>query len=403
MRTRIGWIVLAVAFCLAPGSVRAQNGYYEVPPTLFTGPLSHPRYEDGGFFIAFDAVVWHLDRRIRDQVVAVRGFVDFDGSATDLVPPVFIGSGAEALNVNDLRGPGTWQPGFDFTVGWRFESGLSVYVSWIHLADARYAVSAGPIPPDFGGGSLLENTFLFSPVTNFSPLFAGPRDIPPSIPPDPVNDASPGALYGIWNGADNMSIELLQRFDMVTISGRVPIWQSEFGRAYGLIGPRVITMFERFKWRTVDLDEDGVGTSANNAVYFNTVSQRFYGAHLGCGQEWYLGTNPLGAFSISLDAEASLYGDWVKGRAKYQREDQVTSASRARNFFRAVPGLEAKVGLWWYPWEAVQIRMGYNVFALFNTMASERPIDFNMGIISPEYNQTHRLLHGFDVGIGFVF
>jgi len=402
MRTRFGWLMLAVALWLAPGSAMAQ--YYEVPPTQFTGPLSHPRYEDGGFFIAFDAVVWHLDRRIRNQTVATRGFVDVDGSVTHQPPPVFVGNFEEALNTEQLRGPGSWTPGFDFTVGWRFESGVVVTASWIHLSDTKTAVSAGPLPPNFNVGALLENSFLFSPVTNFSPYYAGPRDVPQSNPPDPVNDATATALYGVWNGADNMSIELLQRFDMVSITGRIPVWDSEYCRAYGLIGPRVITMYERFKWRTVDLDDQSIGTSANNARYTNIVSNRMYGAFVGCGQEWFLGEVPiLGGFSASLDAAGSLYGDWVKGRAKYAREDGATAASRARNFFQGVPGVEAKASLWWYPWEAVQVRMGYSFLALFNTMASERPIDFNMGVISPVYNQTNRVLHGFDIGVGFIF
>lgn len=399
MRTRIGWIIMAVALWLAPGAASAQ--YYEVPQTVPVGPLSHPRYEDGGFYVAFDAVVWHMDRRIQNQTVAQRGFIDMDGSATGLVPPVKVGNFAEALNTSQLRGPGSWTPGFDFNMGWRFESGVSLSISWVHLTDTRYAVSAGPIPPDFNVGALLENTFLFSPVTNFSPFYAGPRDIPDTVPA--TNTPTATALYGIWNGADNMSIELLQRFDMFSLTGRVPIWQTESMRAYGLIGPRIIVMYERFTWRTVDLDDKGIGTSSNNAVYNNIVSNRLYGGRVGCGHEWFLGENPLGGFSLSFDAEASLYGDWVKGRAKYRREDEATAASRARNFFQVAPGLEAKISLWWYPWEAVQVRMGYNVMALFNTLASERPIDFNMGAISPVYNQTNRVFHGFDIGVGFVF
>src|SRR5687767_3343487 len=279
MRTRLGWFILAVALWLAPASVHAQ--YYEVPPVQFTGPLSHPRYEDGGFFIAFDAVVWHLDRRIRDQVVARRGFVDLDGTATGLVPPAFVGNFQPALNTEQLRGPSSWTPGFDFSFGWRFESGVTLTASWIHLADTRYSVSAGPIPRDFNVGGLLENSFLFSPVTNFSPLYAGPRDLPESTPPDPLNDATDTALYGIWNGADNMSIELLQRFDMFTLTCRVPTWESEYCRTYGLIGPRIIVMYERFTWRTVDLDNLGNGTSGNNAKYTNIVSNRLYGVHIG--------------------------------------------------------------------------------------------------------------------------
>jgi hypothetical protein len=402
MRTRIGWIILAAGLWLAPGYARAQ--YQEVTPTLFTGFLSHPRYEEGGAFIAMEAVVWHMDRRIGSQPVAFRGFVDIDGSVTHLTPPVKVGSFAEALNTNQLNGPGTWTPGFDLSGGWRFESGIAVSASWVHLSDVRYNVSAGIIPPGFNVGALLENTFLFSPVTNFPAAYAGPRDIPTSTPASPATDPTATALYGIWNGAENMSIELLQRFDMVTITGRFPIWQSDDCRIYTLFGPRGITMYERFKWRTVDLDFAGNGTAVNNADYFNVVSQRLYGLHAGVGQEWYLGEVPhLGAVSWSLDAECSIYGDWIKGRVRYELEDHSTSASHARNFFHIAPGLEAKASLLWYPWEAIQVRVGYNIFALFNTLASERPIEFNMGTVNPAFDSVNRIFHGLDIGVAFIF
>jgi hypothetical protein len=399
MRTRIGWWILAAALLLAP--VRAFAQFHEVPPTIFTGPLSHPRYEEGGFYVGMQALVWHQTRPIGSQVVAIRGFLDTEGF-TGQPPPVFVGSGDIALNTRDLRGPSTWQPGWNVTAGWRFESGVAVQLSWIHLSESRYAVSTGPIPPDFNVGPLLENTFLFSPVTNFSPLYAGPRDIPLSQPPDPF-DPTAGALYGIWNGAENMSIEFLQRYEQVDISGRIPIWQTDSFRSYGLLGPRAIIMWERFKWRTVDLDERGNGTAANNAEYSNVVSNRLYGVVIGCGHEWFMGTTPIGGFSWSLDTAAGIYGDWTKMRAKYEREDGVTSASRKRNGFRPAGSLEAKGSLWWYPWEAVQVRMGYNLMTLLNTLASPEPIDFNMGIINPDYRHVTRYLHGFEIGIGFVF
>jgi hypothetical protein len=370
---------------------------------IFAGPLSHPRYEDGGFYIAMEALIKYQNRPLRDQTVAIRGFVDFDGSVTGQPPPVFVGSGEEALNTNSLRGSSTWQPGWNFTAGWRFESGVSLQVSWVHLNEARYAVSAGPIPPSFAVGALLENTFLFSPVTNFSPFFAGPRDAPRSNPPDPVNDASDTAIYGIWNGADNMSIEFLQRYEQVDITARIPMWQSECYRNYGLLGPRAIIMWERFKWRTVDLDFQGQGESANNATYSNVVSNRLYGLVIGCGQEWFLGESPIGGFSFSFDVLGGVYGDWAKSRVKWERDDHVTSASRNRNYFRPGFTAEAKANLWWYPWEAIQVRVGYDAMALFNTLASPYPIDFNMSSINPEFQSVQRYLHGLNIGIGFVF
>ena len=67
MRTRFGWLILAAALLgptVAPTRAWAQNGYYEVPPAHFTGPLSHPRYETGGFFVGMEALMWFQDRPV---------------------------------------------------------------------------------------------------------------------------------------------------------------------------------------------------------------------------------------------------------------------------------------------------------------------------------------------------
>ena len=49
MRFYFKWIMLIAGLLAAPSALCAQEGNtFEVPQTLFTGPLSHPRYEDGG-------------------------------------------------------------------------------------------------------------------------------------------------------------------------------------------------------------------------------------------------------------------------------------------------------------------------------------------------------------------
>src|SRR5437763_1739331 len=96
--------------------------------------------------------------------------------------------------------------------------------------------------------------------------------------------------------------------------------------------------------------------------------------------------------------------DFVKGRARYELGDKSEAATRARNFVTMAPGVEGKLGLMWYPWEAIQVRVGYNFLALFNTVASPRPVDFNFGTIDPGFDAgINRLMHGIDIGIGFVF
>src|SRR2546427_9732831 len=132
MRMRISGL-LALAMALLPTAARAQVRSYEVPPsaptyevppsaTLFPGPLGHPRYEEGGLFVAFEFVYWRATNTMGSQTLAYRGFVDADGSITGF-PGNFVGSFSEALNTNQVSGPGTFQPGTNIAVGWRFQNG----------------------------------------------------------------------------------------------------------------------------------------------------------------------------------------------------------------------------------------------------------------------------------------
>jgi hypothetical protein len=397
MCTRIGWLLLALAMLATPSAVRAQdtNWLYEVPPVAYTGPLSHPRYENGGLFVGAEFLYLKENRPIYSQVVAVRGFMDIDGSLTGS-PRTFVGSGSEALNTNQVSGAGNFQPGLHLFIGWRFENGVTVDVNWTHLREARYSASASQIPLGFFVGSQLAETFLFSPVVNFPPEFAGP--------PQDMPVGNPGATYGIWNAAEVMQIQYVQRFDMGAINARIPIWQTEYYRSYALCGPRLVTMYDRFWWRTVAADPVGQSTGADVAVYYNTVSNRLYGAYIGCGNDWFLGTTPAGGWACTFDIDGGLYLDLVKGRAGYNLGTRAYEAHRARNLATVVPGVTGKVALWWYPWEAISLQVGYQMIAFFNTVASRYPVDFNFGTIDPQYDSgIFRWLHGFNAGISFVF
>jgi hypothetical protein len=392
MRKQFSWLFLCSAVLLAPTNVLAQN--YEVPPVDFTGPLSHPRYEQGGFFASVEALYWHQNRTIGSQQVAVRGFVDVDGSITK-TEGSFVGSGTEALNTNQLMGPASWQPGLNVGLGWRFESGTVLALNWYHLAESRYSATASLAPPGLQGGQGLADTFLFSPVFNFPINYAGNTFN--------VFVGNPGATFGIWNAASLMTISYVQRFDLVDLTMRVPIWQTDNYRGYGLIGPRGATLFDGFQWRTVDADFQGKSNNGTIADYHNNTSNRLYGVGVGMGNEWRLGDTPIGTFSISVDAEASLYMDFAKGRAGYALADRTTEATRARNMAAVVPSAEAKASLHWFPWEAIEFQVGYDFFSFFNTFASPQPIDFNLGGINPTWTPTNRFLHGIKAGIGVVF
>src|SRR3954447_10512484 len=135
MRKRIGGLLVAVALLAAPVAATAQDQGDYVPPVDSTGPFSHPRYEGGGFYVGAEFLYMRQTRPLRDQTVAVRGFTDFDGSLTG-VPGTFVGSGREALNVDQLRGPGSYQPGLNLFIGWRFENAVAVELRWWHLNES---------------------------------------------------------------------------------------------------------------------------------------------------------------------------------------------------------------------------------------------------------------------------
>ncbi len=58
----------------------------------------------------------------------------------------------------------------------------------------------------------------------------------------------------------------------------------------------------------------------------------------------------------------------------------------------------------WYPLPSVQVRLGYNAMAFFNTFSSPRPIDFNYGsLTAPMYQSTFRLFDGLNLGLAILF
>jgi hypothetical protein len=129
-----------------------------------------------------------------------------------------------------------------------------------------------------------------------------------------------------------------------------------------------------------------------------------YGVHFGFGHEWFLGATPAGSFAFNFEFEGAVYADIVKGSFNWDRGDDLVSIGRVVNRASLVPGVEARIGLTWYPWEAIQIHLGYEVTTFFNTMASRNPIDFNMGSNNPELNNVFfRWVYGLNFGVTFTF
>src|SRR5262245_38316979 len=99
MRTRIRGILLFVCFFLAPSLGLAQT---DIPPVLFTGPLSGPRPETGGLYTWFNFVYMKTNRPLASQEIAYRGFLDLVGDISGGPPATFVGSREVALETNQL-------------------------------------------------------------------------------------------------------------------------------------------------------------------------------------------------------------------------------------------------------------------------------------------------------------
>jgi hypothetical protein len=382
-----------------PLKVRAQapsNAGFDAPlntePTI---PIPTGRAGAAGFYGAAEFVIMSQTRTIGGQVVAYRGLIDSTGRITGL-PGTPIGSRQEALTTQEL-GRTTFQPGLQVEVGYRFEDGTRLYANYLHLFDAHYSAGATLAAPFARSRPDLVDTFLTAAVFNFTPQFAGPQT-------KTAYDLGPGNpgfnTYGIWNGASIMDIKYTQRYQQAEIGMRMPMFQTDYSRVYGIAAGKFGWFFDRFQWRTVSPDINGAVQPQFAAFYTNTLSQRMYGPVVGCGHEVFLANQ----FSLSCDLTGGLLLSVVKERAKYELADRTTRAKRGREDFDIVPNANAAVNLWWYPVEGVQVRIGYSGMTYFNTKRMEEPIGFNYGAIDPSYGvQAFRLIHGVNVGFGLFF
>ncbi|MGL4423054.1 MAG: hypothetical protein ACRCZF_20490, partial [Gemmataceae bacterium] len=236
-----------------------------------------------------------------------------------------------------------------------------------------------------------------APVFNFPPDYAGPA-IKTFFDLSAVNGG--GNFYGIWNGANVMTIDFTQRFTSGEFGARVPLLQTEYSRVYGLGGARYGWFFEKFHWRTVSADIEGRSLPSDVATYDNVLSQRMYGPYVGCGHEVYVGKR----MAVSLDVTGAPLVNVVKERNYYKLGDESTQAKRARTDFTVVPNANADLNLWWYPVEGVQVRFGYMAQTYFNTKYMKEPVAYDFGALDPAYDtRAFRLVHGFHVGIGLFF
>lgn len=428
--TCLAWFVAGVVG-MVPASGRAD----EIGPAdpVLPLPLYHNKPDnfglfDGGLFFGTSFAAYKQTNPISHQGVAYRGFTDVTGTArvpyiydpgsgvTVSTPPgpwvgKFYGSGEEALNTDQVSGPGTLNPGIKISAGWRFGDRVTVTASWMWLADATYTSSASNIPKGSQIGSDYANSFLSAPVYNFYPEYAGPNDdlynasaapLPPAVNPITTGiDAARGAGYGIWNAAEVFTQSFTQRSQFVDLLCRVPVYENENYRISGVVGPKFVWLWEKYKLRAVDYNVYGESSGYDQAIYTNIVSNRMYGANLACQQEWYMGHG----FALNLTLGGSMYLDIVKARARYELGEKYYGpvSKRSRTLYQIAPSLEGTVGVGWYPFEGVELNIGYNLMGFFNTVSSRHPIDFDFGTVDPAYDSQTRWFSGFQAGFALVF
>jgi hypothetical protein len=417
---------LAALMTLAPGRACAQPpaglaGGYSPPDMQVPLPLYSNRPEAGGLFLAGSYVMYQQTNPLKSQPVAYRGFIvsqptvpSSDGTNTLLgvTDPLsgnlafqgqFIGSRALALDVNQVTGPSSWQPGFQVEAGWKFGDGSALTVGFLWFSEAQYRAAATLVnTPIQSFGSQQQDTFLTSFVYNFPSDFAGPQNkiqVPnPNAPP--VFTPAPGAVFGIWNGASVMTLLFLQRFEQIQATYRKPFYETECYRSSAIVGPRFAWIEEKFRWTTTDLDAFGQSSPIYVGTYNNQVDNRMYGGHLGLQQEWYIGRG----FAAMLTTEAALFADIVREKVDYERGDRGGPENkRSRTQYRIVPEVQVTPSVMWYPLEGIQLQVGYDFFAFFNTVASPQPIDFNYSALVPQYQDVFRYFQGFQASVAIVF
>jgi hypothetical protein len=368
-------------------------GYAPHDESELVTPLGSTRPEEGGFFAAGSYIMYRQTNPLKDQVVAVRGFIAVDDSVLGPgTAGTFVGSRTLALDTHQVTGPNGYQPGFNFEGGWKFRDGSTVSLGFIWLSSTKNTAVATLAAPDLRVRSDFADSFLTSYVYNFPPAFAGP--------PNKINVGNQFAVYGVWNGATIMTEVFEQRFSQYEATWREVVYENEYYRLSGIFGPRIAWIWDRYKWTTVDQDVNGNTDASWSAIYNNIVSNRMYGIHFGCSEECYIGHG----FALQLDTQAALYFNSVKEEAKYELGTKLGPENkRAVRQVTFVPELQANLNLAWYPREGIQIRIGYDLMAFFNTISSPTPIDFNYGSLTPPFERTFRVFDGFNAGIAFVF
>ena len=66
--------------------------------------------------------------------------------------------------------------------------------------------------------------------------------------------------------------------------------------------------------------------------------------------------------------------------------------------------VDGKLFVTWYPIEGIQMKVGWNFLAFFDTVQADQQVDFDFRSLDPNWkNRFVRFLDGLNAGIGFIF
>jgi hypothetical protein len=393
---------LAALAVLTPGRSLAQETWpqggfatgYAPPAVQLPYPLYSTHPEIGGLFIAGSYIMYNQTNPLKGQEVAVRGFVATDDTVLNAAGSAgtFVGPRNDALDVNQVTGPYTFVPGFQLEIGWKFGDGTALTATFWWITQAEYRAAATLAAPNYQYNSNQSATFLTAYVFNFPTDFAGA--------PNKVATGGPFSVYGIWNGASMMTEAFWQSAEQFYMTYRKPFYETECYRASALVGPRWIRLADKYVWTTTDVDGFGLSSPIYTATYNNIVTNNNYGVWTGLQQEWYLGWG----LAAMLNIDGGIFIDSVTTKVDYQRGDRGGPENqRGRHMWRPTALAQVTPSFMWYPLEGIQVQVAYDFFAVFNTVASQYPVDFNYSALTPPYQDVIRYFNGFQLNVAFVF
>ena len=86
----------------------------------------------------------------------------------------------------------------------------------------------------------------------------------------------------------------------------------------------------------------------------------------------------------------------VKESAWYQLPDRaLTKAKKSATNFAFVPETNASVQLCWYPIEGIQMKVGWNFLAFFDTVQADQQVDFDFRSLDPNWKNRFVRFHSF--------